>query len=451
MNFINEGTEQFVSGLFETQSTSNAEKETVLQEELEYSPVRYYLNQKHQVCAGLKEDADRTQITELYINDEVQIIEKEAFEGCVNLQTVHLPEALQEIDSFAFMRCASLETIVIPDAVTVIKDGTFGLCEKLKSVSLPDSLREIRDGAFADCKALQALVFPPTTEYIGRSAFCNTGLINVQLPEKLVSVDHSAFYACEQLETVSIPKTVRLIGAGAFENTPFYEKGIAEEWSALSDEKQNHLFIHDDVLLKANVTGETKLPETVRILANEAFQNIKESVTVHLPQDTYFINLNAFVSCKDITIEVPPNAKSLYGTVNNSHIKLNCKGNETIRESAKALHIQTDTFKKEPKFTFSSSTSPFRKPTPAKQPEQTPPQQAQRFMNIGENHYFKTDTAYYKKTGEQEMRPCSVKEIYVDMQTAKKNGAFVKGNKNEVTQIIKTYRKMNEKEQNQEH
>ncbi len=74
-----------------------------------------------------------------------------AFEGCTNLNSVHLPNA-KSINSYAFKKCASLSYIGLPN-VTTIEMYAFQECDRLANISLP-KLTVHYGGAFFRCSSL---------------------------------------------------------------------------------------------------------------------------------------------------------------------------------------------------------------------------------------------------------------------------------------------------------
>ena len=73
---------------------------------------------------------------EVVVPDGVIEIGHAAFERCINLKRVILPDGLQII-SYAFAGCVSLEYITIPSSVTEIHRLAFNDCSKLSCIVTP--------------------------------------------------------------------------------------------------------------------------------------------------------------------------------------------------------------------------------------------------------------------------------------------------------------------------
>ena len=82
------------------------------------------------------------------INDGVMYIGSEAFEYCVNLKSVIIPNSVKSIESYAFIGCANLRSVTIPDSVTQIDREAFENCQNLMNVTIPSSVEYIYALAF---------------------------------------------------------------------------------------------------------------------------------------------------------------------------------------------------------------------------------------------------------------------------------------------------------------
>ena len=121
-------------------------------------------------------------ITKVVMPDSIKVIGNNAFEGCTGLTEVSFPYDLEkigsdaffacdslksamfypnlkEIGAYAFFDCESLETVVIPDKINVISDGTFGECSKLATLSLPIAIDAVGNDAFINCSSLKDVYY----------------------------------------------------------------------------------------------------------------------------------------------------------------------------------------------------------------------------------------------------------------------------------------------------
>ncbi len=145
--------------------------------------------------------------TELYTGIDfllISTIEDKTFYGCVNLNTINIPEATS-IGNFAFKGCKGwrLYTISFPKVIS-IGEGAFEDCSVIVDINFP-KLKVVGNGAFKNCIRLSGIIFPEATN-IGSSAFegCTT-MTGVSLPQ-IETISSSAFRNCVSLLGISIPK-----------------------------------------------------------------------------------------------------------------------------------------------------------------------------------------------------------------------------------------------------
>lgn len=89
-------------------------------------------------------------LTKIVIKGGLQIADG-AFQDCMNLENVVLPDRLTRIGNDAFYNCNYLQSIDLPDTLTNIGDRAFAWCTSLRSIMLPIGLKNIGDGAFGMC------------------------------------------------------------------------------------------------------------------------------------------------------------------------------------------------------------------------------------------------------------------------------------------------------------
>ena len=70
-------------------------------------------------------------ITQCAINERCKDIANSAFEDCVMLEEINIPNSIKKIGNYAFYKCTSLINIIIPDSVTKIGGSAFYSCKGL--------------------------------------------------------------------------------------------------------------------------------------------------------------------------------------------------------------------------------------------------------------------------------------------------------------------------------
>lgn len=100
-----------------------------------------------------------TELAEVSFPYDLEKIGSDAFFACDSLQSAMLYPNLTEIGAYAFFDCESLEKVVIPDKITVISEGAFGECSKLATLSLPISVDVIDNDAFVGCSSIKDVYY----------------------------------------------------------------------------------------------------------------------------------------------------------------------------------------------------------------------------------------------------------------------------------------------------
>jgi hypothetical protein len=195
-------------------------------------------------------------------------IGENAFHGCKNLVSIHLPEGLTKIGGSAFSGCNNLAAIqadkanrvyaerdgvlfnktfteliryppgrtapdyTVPDSVTCIGGNAFTGCGSLASIYLPAGLAGIVDTipVFSWCHSLAAIhVDKANSFYADRDGILFnkdfTGLIkypakkpaaSYAIPDSVIYIGQWAFFWCESLAAITLPDGLTSIGEAAF-------------------------------------------------------------------------------------------------------------------------------------------------------------------------------------------------------------------------------------------
>ncbi|MCL2545089.1 MAG: leucine-rich repeat domain-containing protein [Clostridia bacterium] len=152
-----------------------------------------------------------------------------AFEGCVGLTGVTIPNSVTDIGSGAFKGCIGLTGVAIPVNVTYIGQNPFMNCRLAYiDVAPNNSVYEQRDGVLFDAQRAFLVSYPGAREgayaipegivFIGDGAFMGcAGLTGVTIPGSVTEIGFGAFLGCTGLTGVTIPSGVAHIGGWAFE------------------------------------------------------------------------------------------------------------------------------------------------------------------------------------------------------------------------------------------
>ncbi len=191
---------------------------------------------------------------------------KNTFYGCSELETVSFSNSITSIGERIFANCTSLKSIVIPNSVKIIGNGSFSGCTSLSSVTIPNSVTSIGNGAFSGCTSLSSATIPNSVTSIGNSAFSScTNLNSATIPNSVTSIGNSAFYNCTSLSSVTIPNSVTSIGVGAFSN--------------------------------CIILSSVAIPNSVTSISEYAFSGCTRLTSVTIPNSITSIGEYAFIDC----------------------------------------------------------------------------------------------------------------------------------------------------------
>ena len=94
-----------------------------------------------------------------------------AFNNCLRLRAVAIPNSVKSIGDKAFAKCNGLTSFTIPESVTSIGKKAFYLCTDINSINIPNSVQSIGSHAFFGCSSLTSITIPYSVTCIGDSTF----------------------------------------------------------------------------------------------------------------------------------------------------------------------------------------------------------------------------------------------------------------------------------------
>lgn len=207
----------------------------------------------------------RTEIQRIVINDGMTYIGNYAFDGCVNANSIEIPNSVTSFGQRVFSGCNSMTTVKIPSNMTSIGEWAF-TNSGITTITIPNSVTSIESSAFNSCKSLTSIIIPNSVKTIGSAAFRECiNLVSISLPNEITSIDLSTFSNCSSLETISIPSSVTKIGYSSFNGC-----------SSLSS---------------------IEIPENVTTIDSYAFADCTSLLNISIPSKIQKIDWLAFKDC----------------------------------------------------------------------------------------------------------------------------------------------------------
>ncbi|MBR2836642.1 MAG: leucine-rich repeat domain-containing protein [Coriobacteriales bacterium] len=152
------------------------------------------------------------------------VINDSAFKDCSSLYDVDLG-VTTEIAGHAFQGCVALSDIYLPDTLTTIGDSAFDGCTSLQTIDIPDSITYLGCYAFANCTGLIAAIVGNNitswgTSWGANGAFAyDTALCYAVVAYGADSLGNDLFRGCTALSDVVLPESISSCGSNIFADT----------------------------------------------------------------------------------------------------------------------------------------------------------------------------------------------------------------------------------------
>lgn len=230
-----------------------------------------------------------------------------------NIRKIILPSTIEVIDQFAFNSCVSLESINIPDATYSLKRAAFYYSEKLETISI-NNINFLREDNFLLCKNLTEFNVSKENQQfktIDGCLYSKSEDILVKVPEgkdkveissKTIKIKSEAIARLDKAKEVIIPQSV-----SDMEDAVFFESKI-ESVTILGniDNIPNRTFQYCRNL------REITLPGSIKTINERAFYDCRLLENVMMPNSVDTIGDFAFAYCTSLKeIYIPNSLKNI--------------------------------------------------------------------------------------------------------------------------------------------
>lgn len=270
---------------------------------------------------------DDSNASSFNILPDTKLIYSSAFKNS-NLSSIYIPENIVSIGESVFENCSNLKTVEFAanSPITTLEYSLFKNRNNLEYVKNTNNILKIESRVFEGCTNLKEFVLPDNIESVGNSILYNGNknlftkfekgyylgtktnpyLWLVDLEDKDISTltinkdtKYLAPYSCAyttKLKELIVPSNIEEIGHGAFYNSKALEKVTFEEGVKKIDDK---------AFMRSENLKQTKFTNTINTIGEAAFAYCTNIDNINIPSSIFNLSNDLFNNClslKNLTI-----------------------------------------------------------------------------------------------------------------------------------------------------
>jgi len=255
---------------------------------------------------------DCKNLERIILPSSLETIERYAFCGCENL-TEALPEdgtgkvpSIITIESFAFQNCISLERIILPDSLQEMGISVFENCSSLVKVEIPRKVLKLDSSVFSGCKSLRSVDLS-LTEKISLADSCFKGceqLNAINGLRRITSIEREAFRGCKSLESIVLGKDLKLLSDNVFAECRSLRRADLSKCDIKS--------ISDRLFFGCESLVSILLPNSIERIEDRSFFGCLNLETIELHEGIKSIGRYAFSGCRKLSfLKMPKSLKTI--------------------------------------------------------------------------------------------------------------------------------------------
>lgn len=238
-----------------------------------------------------------SKLNKITVSNNILEIEGGAFQSCKNLTEFIWPESVEIIKRATFYDCSNLRKVVLPPTLKAIEGpsssghGAFENCISLEEIELPNNLQELGGQTFAYCHSLKTIDWPNSLTIIPNKVFYHCGLISIGIPDSIVMIGNEAFSGCSRLAEVTISDSSKITRFGYH---VFYDTAIAHINMPINLRIIDKAWYESDYWPFSSELKSISLPNVINTMNNGCYRNYELEKVYSRNRNPEAISENAF-------------------------------------------------------------------------------------------------------------------------------------------------------------
>lgn len=237
--------------------------------------------------------------THIVVREGTVAIAEAAFMGCVNLNSITIPECVKFIGGSAFSGTMWYDNQ--PDGLIYINNVLYeykGIMPQLMDIELKEGIVGISEYAFEDCENLASVTIPESVTMIGSQAFADcSSLRSIIIPKNVEHIGVNAFIRCSGLTTIEVAEGNSTYDSRDGCNAIIKTSGNTLLRGCTSTKIPNSVNYISFCALESCGFESIEIPEGVTSIGCQAFYGCANLTSVILPEGLISIGASAFHSC----------------------------------------------------------------------------------------------------------------------------------------------------------